>query len=62
MINLEDGYFNNVLYVPDLEANMLSVYQMKHTGESKRVTFTPYEVEIAKISSNKVVASGYADH
>ena len=35
---------------------------MTHTLEAKRVTFTPYEVEIAEISSNKVVALGYADH
>ena len=45
-IDLEDGYFNNVLFVPDIEANLLSVYQMDHTGESKRVTFTPDTVEI----------------
>ena len=35
---------------------------MTHTEEAKRVTFTPYEFEIAEISSNKVVALGYADH
>ena len=61
-IDLDNGYFNDSLYVPNLEANMLSVYQMKHTRESKRVTFTPYVVEIEEISSNKVVALGYADH
>ena len=38
MINLENGYFNNVLYVPDIATNLLSVYQMKHTGFSKRAT------------------------
>ena len=41
---------------------MLSVYQMTHTGESKIVTFTFDVVAIAEISSNKVVALGYADH
>ena len=40
-IDLEHGYFSDVLYVPDLAANLLSVYQMTHTGEPKRVTFTP---------------------
>ena len=29
-IDLEDGYFNNVLFVLDLEENLLSVYQMTH--------------------------------
>ena len=35
---------------------------MTHVGESKRVTFTLDVVEIAEISSNKVVALGYVDH
>ena len=35
---------------------------MTHTGEAKRVTFTPDLVEIAEISSNQFVAVGYADH
>ena len=50
------------MFVPDLEVNLLSVYQMKHTGEAKRVTFTPDTVEIAEISTNKVVALGFSDH
>ena len=35
---------------------------MTHTGEEKRLNFTPYMVEIAEISSNQVIAIGYADH
>ena len=62
MIDIEDGYFSNVLFVPDLAANLLSVYQMKHIGESKRVIFTPYKVDIAEISTKKVVALGFVDH
>ena len=61
-IDLEHGYFSDVLYAPDLEENLLSFYQINHIGESKRVTFTPELVEIAEISSNQVVAIGYADH
>ena len=45
-IDLEDGYFNNVLFVPNLAVNLLLVYQMRHTGESKRVTFTPDAMDI----------------
>ena len=30
-IDLEHGYFSDVLYVPDLAENLLSVYQMNHT-------------------------------
>ena len=62
MIDLDDGYFNNVLFVPDLEENLVSLYQMNHTGESKRVTFTPDSVNIVDISTNKVVSLGFADH
>ena len=46
-IYLEHGYFSDVLCVPDLEANFLSIYQMTHIGEAKRVTFTPYMVDVA---------------
>ena len=46
-IDLEDGYFNNMLFTLDLASNILLVYQIKHIGESKRVTFTPNTMEIA---------------
>ena len=61
-IELEHGYFSDVLYVPYLESNLLSVYQMTQTRESKRVTFTTDLVEIEDISTDQVVAIGYADH
>ena len=31
-IDIDHGNFNNVLYVSDLASNILSVYQMTHTG------------------------------
>ena len=34
-INLDNGYFNNVLYVLELIDNMLSVYQMTHTEKQR---------------------------
>ena len=40
-VDLENGYFSNVLYVPFLASNLLSVYQMTHTGVPKRVLFSP---------------------
>ena len=51
-----------MLYVPYLATNLLPVYQMTHTGEEKRVTFTPDMVEIAEISIDQVIAIGYANH
>ena len=32
-IDLEHGFFSDVLYVPDLVANLFLVYQMTHTWE-----------------------------
>ena len=40
-VNLEHGYFSNVLYVPSLASNLMSVYQITHTGVPKRISFSP---------------------
>ena len=34
-IKLEHGRFRDVLFVPSLASNMLSIYQMTHTGSPK---------------------------
>ena len=34
-IKLEHGRFKDVLYVPSLASNLLSVYQMTHIGSPK---------------------------
>ena len=59
MIDLEYGYFNNVLFMPDIAANLLCFYQMTHTDKTKRVTFTQDDVEISEISIGQVVAMGF---
>ena len=51
-----------MLYVADLEANLLSFYQMTHISTTKRVTFTQDDVEISEISTGHVVAVGIVDH
>ena len=61
-IDIDHGSFNNVLYVPGLASNILSVYQMNHTGSPKKVIFSPYDVEITDISSGKVIEKGVVDH
>ena len=40
-IKLKHGVLKDVLYVPSLATNLLSVYQMKHIGPPKRVVFVP---------------------
>ena len=54
--------FKYVLYVPSLAANLLSVYQMTHTGSPKRVVFGPDSMEITNISTGKIIAKGVANH
>ena len=61
-IHLEHDSFKNVLYVPYLASNILSVYQITHIGLQKRVVFIPNEVDISKIVSRKVIATGIANH
>ena len=61
-VDLEHGYFSNVLYVPSLASNLLSVYQMTHTRVPKRVSFIPDDVEITELASEKLVAKGLANH
>ena len=34
-VDLENVFFSNVLYVPSLAVNILSVYQMTHSGMPK---------------------------
>ena len=61
-IDLDHGNFNNVLYVPGLASNLLSLYQMTHTRSPKKFIFSPNEFDITEISSGKVIAKGVANH
>ena len=55
-IDLDHGQFNNVLCVPGLASNLLSVHQMTHTGSPKKFIFSPDEVEIIEISTGRFIA------
>ena len=61
-VNLEHGYFSNVLYVPYLASNLLSFYQMNNTRVPKRVSFSLDDVEITELASEKLLAKGSANH
>ena len=61
-VDLENGFFSNVLYVPSLASNILSVYYMTHTEVPKRVSFSLNEVEIMELASGKLIAKGLANH
>ena len=61
-VKIHHGEFKNVLYVPSLAANLLSVYQMTHTGSPKRVTFDTESVEIPEKYARILIAKGIANH
>jgi hypothetical protein len=61
-IQVQNGHFNDVLCVPDLSCNLLSVYQITHSGEGKTVEFSPHQVIIKDLKDPKhVLATGIAD-
>jgi hypothetical protein len=37
IVQVENGHFNAVLYVPNLSCNLLSIYQITHSGEGKLI-------------------------
>jgi hypothetical protein len=61
-IELTNESFENVLHVPKLSVNLLSVYQMKNSGTGKRVIFTPDAVDIYDMQTNSRVATGEVNH
>jgi hypothetical protein len=61
-VQVENGHFNDVLCVPSLSCNLLSVYQITHSGEGKTIEFSPHQVLIKDIKDpNHVLTTGIAD-
>ena len=61
-IQVDNGHFNDVLCVPSLSCNLLSIYQITHSGEVKTVEFSPHQVVIKDLKYPKhVLATGIAD-
>ena len=54
-VKLEHGRFKEVLFVPSLASNLLSVYQMTHTRSPKQVIFGPDLVDIIDISIGNII-------
>ena len=61
-IQVENGHFNDVLCVPSLSCNLLSVYQITHSSEDKIVEFSPHQVVIKDLKDPEhVLATGIVD-
>jgi hypothetical protein len=54
-IQVDNGHFNDVLCVPSFFCNLLSVYQITHSGEGKIVEFSPHQVVIKDLKQPKNV-------
>jgi hypothetical protein len=61
-IELTNRSFENVLHIPKLFINLLSLYQMTNSDTGKRVIFTPDAVDIYDMQTNSGVASGEVNH
>jgi hypothetical protein len=61
-IELTNRSFENVLHVPKLSINILSMYHMTNSGTEKRVIFTPDAVDIYDMQTNSRVSTGEVNH
>ena len=46
IVLVNNGHFSDVLCVPRISYNFLSVYQISHSGEGKTIMFTHHQVVI----------------
>jgi hypothetical protein len=61
-IELTNGSFENMLHVPKLSVNLLSVYQMMNSDTGKKFIFTPNSMDIYDMKTNSRVATGEVNH
>jgi hypothetical protein len=61
-IELANKIFKNVIHVPKLLINLLSVYQMKKFNIGKRVIFTHDAPDIYDMKTNSRVTTGEVNH
>jgi hypothetical protein len=61
-IELTNRSFENVLHVPKISINLLSMYQMKNYGTGNKFVFTPNDVDIYDMQTNSKIATGEVNH
>ena len=57
-VQFEDESFENVLHIPRLSVNLISMYQMTHIGMGRKVEFTLDSLRIYDMQINLKIASG----
>jgi hypothetical protein len=61
-VELTNESFENVLHIPKLSINILSVYQMIKYGTGKKVIFTLDAMDIYDMQTNSKVATSEVNH
>jgi hypothetical protein len=56
-IQIDNGHFNDVLCVSSISYNLLSMYQITHSGECKTIEFSFHQVVIKDLKDTKHVLS-----
>ena len=59
-VELHNANFENVLYVPKLSMNLLSIYQIAQKG--KKVEFTSDSVLVIDMHDSSIIVIGEVDH
>jgi hypothetical protein len=61
-IELTNESFENVLHVPNISVNLLSVYQMKNCSTGKKFIFTPNSMDSYDVQTKSRVATREVNH
>jgi hypothetical protein len=61
-IELTNGSFENVLHVPKISINLLSVYQMTNSDTGKKFIFAQNSVEIYDMQTKSRITTGEVNH
>ena len=57
-IEMENGEFQEVLYIPNLSSNLLLVYQITHLGDGHKFEFLPDSMQVRSLRDDSVIAVG----
>jgi hypothetical protein len=61
-VELDHEIFENVLHVPKLSVNLLSVYHITHIGSRKKVEFILDSFSISDMQDNSKIVVGEVNH
>ena len=61
-VEMENLEFKDVLYVPNLSSNLLSIYQITHLVDGHKVEFLPNLVKVHNLKDDSLVAVGKVNH